>query len=328
MKKRIFIFGLCFILLCGCSKEAKVLNEFEMQNNSAISYITDSNLTKAEGFASDLAVVPLDSTNSPNSEKLYSEAAILVDATTGEVLFQKNPHKKEYPASTTKVLTALLAIKYGDHNGIVKVGSEEVTFYEDNVVVCDYRVGDEIPFDIALHGALMASGNDAAGVLARFAKDDLSDFADLMNEEVKALGATNSHFVNPHGLYNDEHYTTAYDLYLIYKEAIKYDYFLDAISCMAYSNTFTRKTSYSTYQIPCAYSTSVPFYTGLAVAPSHIEIMGGKSGYTEVARRSYVLHARANGHDYICVVLKSDSYDYMCADLTYLLSYIPNNLSS
>ena len=76
------------------------------------------------------------------------------------------------------------------------------------------------------------------------------------------------------------------------------------------------------------YSTSVPFYTGLAVAPSHIEIMGGKSGYTEVARRSYVLHARANGHDYICVVLKSDSYDYMCADLTYLLSYIPNNLSS
>ena len=324
MKKKLLIIGLCLLLLCGCNKNTTVLKEFELQNNSAITYITDSDLTKAEGFASDLAVVPLDSTNSPNSDKLYSEAAILVDATTGEVLFQKNPHKKEYPASTTKVLTALLALKYGDYNSTVKVEAEEITFNEGNVVVCDYRVGDEIPFDIAIHAALMASGNDAAGVLARFAKDDLSDFVDLMNEEVKAIGATNSHFMNAHGLFNENHYSTAYDLYLIYKEAIKYDYFLDVVNTKTYSNTFTRTTSYSTYQIPCTYSTSVPFFNGVCTAPSHVEIMGGKSGYTEVARRSYVLHARANGHDYICVVMKADSYDYMCADLAYLLSYIPN----
>ena len=324
MKKFLLIIGLCLLLLCGCNNNATVLKEFELQNNSAVTYITDSDLTKAEGFASDLAVVPLNSENSPNSDKLYSEAALLVDVTTGEVLFQKNPHKKEYPASTTKVLTALLALKYGDYESCVKVGSEEITFYEDNVVVCDYRVGDEIPFDIAIHGALMASGNDAAGVLARFAKSDLSEFIVLMNEEVKSIGATNSHFTNPHGLYNDEHYTTAYDLYLIYKEAIKYDYFLNVVNTQAFSSTFTRTTSYSTYQIPCTYTTSVPFFTGLCSAPSHVEIIGGKSGYTEVARRSYVLHAKANGHDYICVVLKSDSYDYMCADLEYLLSYIPN----
>lgn len=324
MKKSLLLIGLCLLLFCGCSNNETVLKEFELQNNSAITYISDSDLTKAEGFASDLAVVPLDSTNSPNSDKLYSEAALLVDATTGEVLFQKNPHKKEYPASTTKVLTALTALKYGDHNSFVKVGSEEITFYEDNVVICDYRVGDEIPFDIAIHGALMASGNDAAGVLARFANEDLSTAIAMMNTEAKALGATNSNFVNPHGLFNENHYTTAYDLYLIYKEAIKYDYFLDVVYTKEYSNSFTRKTSYSTYQIPCTYTTSVPFYTGLCSAPSHVEIMGGKSGYTEVARRSYVVHARANGHDYICVVLKADSYDYMCADLTYLLSYIPN----
>lgn len=326
MKKQIILIALCILLLCGCNKDTKILNEFEIKNNPAISYITDTDLTKAEGFASDLAVVPLDCTNSENSDKLYSEAALLVDATTGEILFQKNPHKREYPASTTKVLTALLAIKYGDVNSTVTVGSEEITFYEDNVVICDYRVGDEIPFDIALHGALMVSGNDAAGVLARFARNDLSDFADLMNEEVKALGATNSHFVNPHGLYNDNHYTTAYDLYLIYKEAIKFDYFINAVNTKSYTNTFKRTTTYSTYQIPCAYTSSVPFFTGVAKAPEHIEIIGGKSGYTEVARRSYVLHARANDHDYICVVMKSDSYDYMCADLTYLLSYIPDNL--
>ena len=326
MKKQIFLIALCVLLLCGCNKDTKILNKFEINNNSAISYITDTDLTKAEGFASDLAVVPLDSTNSENSDKLYSEAALLVDATTGEILFQKNPHKKEYPASTTKVLTALLAIKYGDVTSTVTVGAEEITFYEDNVVICDYRVGDEIPFDIALHGALMASGNDAAGVLARFARNDLSDFADLMNEEVKALGATNSHFVNPHGLYNDNHYTTAYDLYLIYKEAIKYDYFINAVNTKSYTNSFKRTTTYNTYQIPCAYTSSVPFFTGVAKAPAHIEIIGGKSGYKEVARRSYVLHARANDHDYICVVMKSDSYDYMCADLTYLLSYIPDNL--
>lgn len=324
MKKLFIILCISILFLSGCAKDTTVLKEFEIKNNSAISYITDSDLTKVPGFASDLAVVPYDTANSPNSEKLYSEAALLVDVTTGEVLFQKNPHAKMYPASTTKVLTALCAIKYGDIYSTTKVTKEAVTFYEDNVVICDYRVGDEIPFDIALHGSLMASGNDAAGVLASFAADNLTAFSDLMNAEAKALGATNSHFVNPHGLYNDDHYSTAYDIYLIYKEAIKYDYFLEAIGCKAYSNSFVRTTKWGTYQIPVSYTSSVPFFAGRAVAPDYIEIMGGKSGYTEVAKRSYVLHARANGHDYICVVMKSDSYDYMCEDLMYLLTYIPN----
>ena len=170
------------------------------------------------------------------SDKVNSEAAILVDATNGTVLFQKNVHKKEYPASTTKILTSLLALKYGDSKSSRKIG-DEVLITEDNVVMCDFRMGDTIPFDVIIHGALMMSGNDAAAALALFAADNLTDFADLMNKEALELGATESHFVNPHGLYDDNHYSTAYDMYLIFNEAIKYDEFIDVISTKQYASS-------------------------------------------------------------------------------------------
>ncbi|MGN0374400.1 MAG: D-alanyl-D-alanine carboxypeptidase family protein, partial [Butyrivibrio sp.] len=300
----------------------EILNEFQIDKSNAISYISDSDLSKADGFAKNLAVVPEDSENSPESANIHGECALLVDITTGEVLFQKNPHTRVYPASTTKCLTAMLAIKYGDTESSRVVG-DEIIITEDNVVMCDYRTGDTIPFDIAIHGALLKSGNDAAAVLALFAADSLEDFADLANREVYALGATNSHFVNPHGLMDYDHYTTAYDMYLIFKEAIKYDYFVKVISDKAYANSFQRTTQYGTYTIPCSYSTSNPFFTGAATAPGHVEVIGGKSGYTEVARRSYVLLAEANGHQYIAIVMKDETYKYLCDDLSYLLTFIP-----
>lgn len=324
MKRKYIILSLLFVILTftGCKKDPEVLNEFSMDNSGAISYIEDSDLTKVNGFASDLAVVASDSVNSSDSSKIHGECAILVDNTTGEVIFQKNVHTKAYPASTTKCLTAMIAMKYGDTESARTVG-DEIIITEDNVVMCDYRTGDVIPFDIALHGALLKSGNDAAAVLALFAADTLEDFADLMNKEVYALGATNSHFVNPHGLMDEEHYTTAYDMYLIFREAIKYDYFVEAISTKAYSGSFQRTTQYNTYTIPCTYSTTNPFFTGAATAPDYVEVIGGKAGYTEVAKRSYVLLAEANGHEYICVVMKDETYEYLCADLSYLLTLIP-----
>ena len=248
---------------------------------------------------------------------------MLVDVNTGEVLFQKNPHKKEYPASTTKILTSLIAIKYGDANSVRKVG-DEVIINENNVVMCDFRQGDLIPFDIAIHGALMKSGNDAAAVLALFAADNMSDAVALMNKEAKSLGATESNFVNPHGLYNDNHYTTAYDLYLIFNEAIKYSKFVDTLSCMKYTGSFTRKTAYGDYSIGCSYTNSNGFLTGSYATPDGIKVYGGKAGYTEVARRSYVMLAESNnGHKYIIITMRAESNSLMYKDLSALLNKIP-----
>lgn len=323
MKKKLFIlFLIALFAFSGCKKENEISNEFQISNSSAITYISENELTKAKGFASELAVVPANLPNSPASEQVHAECALLVNSTTGEVIFNKNAHTRAYPASTTKCLTAMLAMKYGDINSSRTVGNE-VIITEDNVVMCDYRVGDNVPFDVALHGSIMKSGNDAASVLALFGADTLTGFADLMNKEVYSIGATNSHFVNPHGLMDYDHYSTAYDMYLIFREAVKNDYFIDVISKKTYSGSLQRTTVYGSYVIPCNYASTNPFFGGVTTAPEHVKVIGGKSGYTEVARRSYVLLAEANGQQYICVVMKDDNLDYLFADLVYLLNMIP-----
>ena len=314
------------VLMCSCGKASSILNYYTPDADPAVNTISDSPVTYAKGFASGIGVVASDAPNSEGSDKLNSEAAILVDATSGTVLFQKNVHKKEYPASTTKILTSLVALKYGDSKSSRKIG-DEVLITEDNVVMCDFRMGDTIPFDVIIHGALMMSGNDAAAALALFAADDLNSFADLMNKEAQELGATESHFVNPHGLYDDDHYSTAYDMYLISNEAIKYDEIVDVISAKTYSSSFTRKTAYREYTIACQYNNTNRYVNGERKAPDNIKVIGGKSGFTEVAKRSYIMLAESGGHRYIMVVMRSDSTDTVYEDLDYLMSYIPANSS-
>ena len=171
----------------------------------------------------------------------------------------------------------------------------------------------------------MKSGNDAAAFLALFAADNHTNFAELMNKEAKALGATESHFVNPHGLYNDNHYTTAYDLYLIFNEAIKYSKFVEALSCKQFDGSFSRKTAYGDYMISCSYTNTNQYVSGSLPTPEGITVLGGKAGYTEVARRSYVMLAEANNHKYIIITMKADSNNNMYDDLSELLNKIPVN---
>lgn len=327
MNKKIFLiitFILSAVMLCACADGTSILNTFSEDLPIETGGVSDSPLSFAEGFASKIAVVPADAANSEGSDRLHSDAALLVDVSDGSVLFQKNAHKKEYPASTTKILTSMLALKYGDANASRTIG-EEVIITEDNVVLCDFRIGDVIPFDILINAALLRSGNDAAAALALFAAPTLDKFADLMNEEARKIGATESHFVNPHGLYDDNHYTTAYDMYLIFNEAIKYDKFVNVLGTVKYQNSFIRKTIYGEYTINCEYASGNQYLQGKSTAPSHVKVIGGKAGYTEKARRSYVMLVEANGHRYILVTMRADSNDEMYEDLDYLLSHIPDN---
>ena len=310
------------MVLSACSSNETLLNQYTQDVNLG-NNITDLELNKAEGFASNLAVVDKDSPDYNKSYEIYSPIALLVDSTTNEIIIQKNVHDKAYPASITKVLTSMLAIKYGDANSKRKAG-EEIIITEENVVTCAYRVGDDITFDIALHGALIRSGNDAAAFLATFVNESQTEFVKLMNDEAKKIGATNSNFTNSHGLTDENHYTTAYDLYLIYREALKSDYFRSVIGKHTFKGEFQRTTSYNTYRIPCEYITTNPFFTDDATAPDNVTVLGGKSGYTEAAKRCYILHASAeNGHEYIAIVLKAENKEKLATDLMYLLNCIP-----
>ena len=137
-------------------------------------------------------------------------------------------------------MTALVALKYSYLDDKITV-PKKITFNESGVTTCGIEQGDVITLDQALHALLVSSANDAAIVIANHIGGSVEGFSDLMNEEAKRIGATNSHFVNPHGLSDNNHYTTAYDMYLIFNEAMKQEHFNEIIFLNEYSTVYQEK---------------------------------------------------------------------------------------
>ena len=134
-----------------------------------------------------------------------------------------------YPASITKVMTSLIAIKYGNLEDQVTV-TEDAVISESGATLCGIKPGDTLTLEQLLYGLMLPSGNDAGAAIAIHMAGSIDAFADMMNEEAKRLGATDTHFMNPHGLHDEDHYTTAYDLYhsdlllelyMLYKKSIE-----------------------------------------------------------------------------------------------------------
>jgi len=179
-------------------------------------------------------------------DSITCEAAIMVEQNSGKVLFERNSRKKMYPASLTKVLTALLAIEELDLNDTITVG-REINLKALDASGAGLVVGEKISVSDLLRALLIPSGNDAAYTVAvQVARKKANDpsmsiqqavdyFAKMMTERAKELGAENSNFVNPHGYHDDNHYSTAYDMYLITKEAMKHEIFREIVSTQYYS---------------------------------------------------------------------------------------------
>ena len=200
--------------------------------------LSDESSGYAELFAQNLCVVG-DEGVFPAGD-VSSEAGALFDVTDREVLYSKNSYERLYPASTTKVMTALLAVKYGNLSDLVTV-TEDAVITESGATLCGIKPGDQLTMEQLLYGLMLPSGNDAGAAIAVHMSGSLPAFASLMNEEAKRLGATGTHFVNPHGLSDEDHYTTAYDLYLIFNEALKYQVFRDVTGTVAYTADYVDK---------------------------------------------------------------------------------------
>jgi D-alanyl-D-alanine carboxypeptidase (penicillin-binding protein 5/6) len=158
---------------------------------------------------------------------ISADAAVLMDAHTGQVLFAKNPHKKRPPASTTKIMTALLALELGDPDEIVTVSPGAAAVGESSIYL---DAGEKLKLSDLVFGALLKSGNDACAAIAEHIGGSIEGFAALMNKKAYAIGARHTHFVNPHGLPAKGHLTTAYDLGLIAVHALKNAKFSEIVS--------------------------------------------------------------------------------------------------
>ena len=236
---------ICLIVLIGFivfyflfrSHEISFTNPYDMSSQVYGVLETPQKGQRAEPFTKDLCVTAGDVAF--EDENLQTaEAGTIMDLSTHEVLFAQNVHERLYPASLTKVMTALVAIRYGNLDDVITI-DENALDIDPESSVCYLELGDQYTLKQLIYGMLLASGNDAANAIAWHVGGSLEGFVSLMNQEAAAIGATNSHFMNAHGLQDENHYTTPYDMYLIFNEAIKYSTFTDAINQQSYTVTYT-----------------------------------------------------------------------------------------
>lgn len=235
------------------------------------------------------------------NEDVSSGGVIIMEDNAKNIMFEKNGYSTFYPASTTKILTALIALEQGDLDDKVIV-SENVNKLPGDSSRVFIQPGDELTLEQLLYGMLLHSGNDSALAIAEHIAGTEAAFAKLMNEKAAALGAIHSNFVNPHGYHHQNHYTTPYDLALILKAASENQQFLDIIETPSYIAQYKNKNGKNVVK---KWTTTNSFLKSPSLYVDGI--IGGKTGYTSAAKRNLVTVAEHNGHKYFVVALKGSS---------------------
>lgn len=310
---------LCAILLTGCSIPGlgKLEQPYSFADRQALYQLTDSDIGKAEAFAADLCVIEDESQYSDSS--VDAEAAAVFGVSDQSVVFSKNAFERLYPASTTKVMTALIAIKYGTLTDEVTV-TDDVVITESGATMCGIKPGDVITMEQLLYGLMLPSGNDAGAAIAVHMDNSIEKFSERMNQEALKLGATGTHFMNPHGLNDEQHYTTPYDLYLIFNEAMKQPLFREIIGTKAYTANYKDSAGNPVSQ---TWSCSNQYITGEQETPEGLTVLGGKTGTTKAAGNCLVMGSDdSQGKEYISVVMKANGRESLYKNMTNIINKI------
>lgn len=256
--------------------------------------------------------------NWPQGPDTYSETAVLMDADTGAILYNKGMDEKRYPASITKIMTALLAL---EHSSL----DEEVTFTEECLADqtsdsgnLGMKVGEILTMRQCLMALMIRSANDVATQIAVHVAGSVSAFADMMNQRAQELGCVNTHFVNASGMPDENHYTTAHDMALIFQQAIKNQDFLDIIGTQSF-------TIEPTNMNPESRVLNTHHALLSASAPEHYDgCFGGKTGVTEASKNTLVSGATRDGMTLIAVAMRADA-GQVCQDHISMFDYGFNN---
>ncbi|MGI6002023.1 MAG: D-alanyl-D-alanine carboxypeptidase family protein [Lachnospiraceae bacterium] len=314
------------LLLTGCGQGEKFLKPYAQASSDEVSTADMLDADAFKGFAEDLGVVSVsDSENGVGGsvlDDINGNEVFLTGTDDGEVICASNVFEEVAPASTTKLMTALCALKSGiDFDTEVTMG-DEVTISDPDAQLCGFQSGDKATFGTLLNAMLVYSGNDAANAIAVAVAGDLDSFCDQMNEEAAKIGATHSHFLSPNGLDMDGHYSTAYDMYLILQACLQYDSFKEIIQQGEYTGTYTR----GDLTMKTTWEATDEYLSGEAEEPSGIKVFGGKTGSTDNAGKCLVLYAEdTDENGYIAVIMGSENSSTLYKSMTKLLSAINSN---
>lgn len=308
-------------VLSGCGNLAYELTYNVDSDISSFNVISGQDTGTATPFSAKLCVVTNDVTEGTDADLSTAVAALLFSLNDNDVIYAKNVHATLNPASLTKVMTALVVLKYGSLDQKL-TATKSVNITESGAVLCGLKAGDTMTMDQALRILLIYSANDAALMIAESVGGTVDHFVEMMNEEAARLGATNTHFANPHGLTDPNHYTTAYDLYLIFNEAIKYETFNEIIHMTSYQTVyydkdgkekeFDKSTTNQFLKVGSDYN-----------APASVTVIGGKTGTTKAAGHCLILLVRdVNGAPYIAVTMGVPSTQELYVTMADLLEEI------
>lgn len=316
--KVLMISVFCFSsILSGCKEaEATPVTEY---------LLTNYNMPVEKGVlcSEDLCVSRNDVSLIEYAEDQDVNAAALFDVANKQVLYSYSAHERVYPASITKIMTALLALEHGDLSSEVTISENAAaSSFSIYAQVCGLEEGDIWTLNDLLNALLLYSGNDAAVAIAEHIAGSEEAFVQMMNERAESLMAYNTHFCNPHGLHEDDHYTTAYDIYLIFQECIKNETFVDMIHQDACTVSFIRNgaSQEATFKATNWYA------QGVVEKPENVQIMGGKTGTTDEGGYCLVLLEKdADENDYISIVMGAPVKADLYTDMTALIQAIPGN---
>lgn len=268
-------------------------------------------------FISMFLLMSFSTAATPNFD-VYCSSAVLIDARTGNVLFEKNANQKSYPASTTKILTALITLqKEPDLQKEIVVSKKAVMSVPKGSSIAYFSANEKLTIEQVLYGLLLPSGNDAANILAEQISGSNQEFAVLMNETAHSLGAKDSNFTNPSGLHDDNHFTTASDIAKIAKEAMKYPKFREIVSqsrfVMPETNVSKSRSFLTTNNLLAGGEYFYEYATGI------------KTGYTSQAGNCLVSSATKDGAELICITLGGNNIPVgksaVCIDSINLLNF-------
>ncbi len=319
----VVLFGIFLILLIRQERELDLSEAYTPTisvNETGTASLGDTTSSQmADAFASRLCVsedsVALEGVSLQGSQ----EKGLLFNLETKEALFAQGIYDQVYPASITKIMTALLTIKYGNMEDLVTMTAEDLAL-EEGSQMSGMIEGDQVTMDQLFHALVIYSANDAAMAIARQIGGSVDHFVEMMNEEALSLGMTGTHFMNPHGLHDGNHYTTAYDVYLMLKEVYSYSQFTDAAQMKVYQLTVTRADGSSvTYRL----DSTDKYLTGEKTLPKDVTFLCGKTGTTDEAGSCLaVIVQNAYGLPYMAVILHADNRSILYEDMNTLLMQI------
>lgn len=237
----------------------------------------------------------------PEGPEVESPSVILMEMSTGTVLYEKNCDEQNYPASITKIMTTLLALENSKMDEIVTFSDDAINNTEGSGIYRDY--GEQMTMEQCLYAVMLNSANECAYAVAEHVGGTVDNFVKMMNDKAAELGCTNTHFANPHGLFDENHYTSAHDMALIAKAAYENETFRIITGTARYTIPPTNKHDEET-NLQNHNEMLYPFKT---LNYRYEYCTGGKTGYTDVARSTLVTYAEKDGMNLVCVVMHTES---------------------